>query len=443
MNLIRILVPRFRVLDAEFRARDAFDAMTANDRDQLRLERLNRNWSKALTSGGYYGELASRGRLPWHFRSLQEFQQTVPATPRNAVCANPSAFKLADAGHGRWLVSSGSTGLPVRVFWSKAGHLESLRDQYWARTRWGVDPFEPQAMLWGHPPSLEPLLQQTWKRCSLLVLDRFRHRKRFDACHFDTATLRACYEGIARCRATSLYAYASSAHLLALANRDRSNLPVRLTAAFLTSEPILPDYRVSVREVFGCPCVGEYGSADCGLMAHEMDSQGYRVFERSVLVETVAQEIGYAVYATQLRDTGFPLFRYETGDMTLAPLGRNGGDTEILDGICGRRHDVIRSSSGRLHHGMTFELVLKSLPEVALFKVIQHRDLGLDILVQTKSGQRLPVQRENWIRQRAAELVGADVAVAVRTVDGIERSPAGKHRCVVSELSDRTGVLTP
>ncbi len=303
MNPVRILVPRFRHLDAEFQARDAFAAMSAGDRDLARLERLNCNWAKALAFDGHYARLASRHHLPPRFCSLEEFKDLVPITRREDVCADPAAFKLPDQSGGTWDYSSGSTGDPVRVFWSNRGRLESLRDQYWARSWWGVDPFDRQALLWGHAVLLGSCWQKTWERSSQLVLDRLRGRRRFNAHCLDASSLRASYDAIARFRPVSLYAFASYAHLLALASRDRPGPRLRLKAAFLTSERILPSHRESIREVFDCACVGEYGSVDCGLIAHEEESRGYRVFERSVLVETLPHETGYSIYITPLLDT--------------------------------------------------------------------------------------------------------------------------------------------
>ncbi len=436
MKLVKVIFPRFRKLQEEFRLRDEFYALAKEEREALRLERLNAIWKKALKESAYYSNvyLTKKKKLPGCFRTLEEYKQLVPVTPKAAVRENPRAFKLLRAKRGIWMSTGGSTGTPLSVFWALPGHLDSLRDQYWARLWWGVDPFDRQAMLWGHSHSFGSGLSGTYHKVMVPVIDKLRGRKRFSAYYLDANTLQKYYDVMARFRPKSIYAYASAAHLLALANKGRPLFPEKPNVAFLAAEPILRVYRESVTSVFGCPCAGEYGSIECGMIAYEHPDGAYRVFERSVIVETVKREGGYAILITQLRDTDFPLFRYDIGDMSSAQLSYGPNGRELLSDIRGRSHDLIRSPSGRVCHGEMLTHIIERVPSVILFTVRQRRDYSLSISIQTRTGKELSKENKKWIKEEIRKILGDRLNLNIKCVSQLKRTLAGKHRWVISEL---------
>jgi len=431
-------VPRFRELSREMQARDDFIARPKNEREALRLQLLNGAWLNALKGSPYYGELARRLKLPDHFGSFEEYSSLVPATPKSALRMAADGFKLCGWRRGKWMATGGSTGVPVRVFWGLRGHLQSLRDQYWARSWWGIEPFDRQAMLWGHERSHGSGLAGNVRRIAVPLVDKLRRRIRFTAYKLDAESLRRYYDVIAGFGPKSLYAYASAAHLLALANRGREPLPRPLQAAFLAAEPVIDAFRESIREVFGCPCAGEYGSIDCGMIAYEHPRGGYRIFERSVYVETVPRGEGFEILVTQLRDTGFPLFRYEVGDMTSAPLMRGANGWEMLANVEGRSYDMLHGPGGAVVYGGAVTQIIKQLPDVAIFAVRQKRDFSISIEIQTCSGNDLAEAEKARIAREVGEILGP-VPVEIRRVESLERTAAGKHRWITSELNTPQG----
>lgn len=433
-KLVQILVPRFRCLEDEMNRRTQFEHLTLTERNEIRLLRLNEVWRNATQKSRYYAELSQRLKLPDKFSSFEEFRTTVPRTTKDAVRFEPDAFKISGPQRGRWMLTGGSTGSPTKVFWKLEGHLESLRDQYWARTWWGVSPFDRQAMLWGHFHSFSGGLKGLYLRLSIPMIDWLRRRRRFSAYHLDPDSLRKYYDQMAGFHPRSLYAYASAAHLLACANKGRPPLPQPLTAAFLAAEPIFASYRSAIREVFGCPVVGEYGSIECGMLAYEHPRGGYRIFQRSVLVETEKEEFGYQILVTQLRDTAFPLFRYEIGDVTSQPLDLSAEGFETLHTICGRAHDLIRTPSGSVFHGEMLTHILECIPEVVLFHIHQDRQLALHFQVRTSDGKELSQSQIKWISQSMLKVLQEKMDITVTLVPMLDRSLSGKHRWITSDV---------
>ncbi len=435
-KLVQILVPRFRCLDGEMNQRSQFNELAPAERNAFRLLRLNQRWRAATQGTRYYSELSRRLKLPDQFSSVEEFYATLPRTTKDAVRLDPEAFKIPGRQRGKWMLTGGSTGSPTKVFWKLAGHLESLRDQYWARTWWGVAPFDRQAMLWGHAHSFGGGLKGWYQRLTIPMIDWLRGRRRFSAYHLGPDILRKYYDEMADFRPRSLYTYGSAAYLLACANKGRPPLAQPLTAAFLAAEPVLESYRSALREVFGCAAVGEYASMECGMIAYEHPTGGYRVFERSVLVETEKEQSGYQILVTQLRDTGFPLFRYEIGDMTSDPLHLSGGGLEIIPTIGGRTFDLIRTPSGNVFHGMIFDDILEAVPGLVLYNIHQDRQLALYFRVMTSDGQELAKSSIEWIKQSMFKALQEKMDISVTVVPWLDRTPAGKHRWITSEAQD-------
>lgn len=431
---LQILIPRFRCLAEEMNSRNHFYGLTYKDRQELRLARLNEAWRDARRYSGYYSELSRRLSLPDRFASLHEFQASVPRTTKNSVKLNPKAFRTGARERGKWMLTGGSTGSPTRVYWKLKGHLESLRDQYWARTWWGVAPFDRQAMLWGHSHSFGTGLKGYYHRMAVPVIDGLRGRRRFSAYRMDAETLRKYYDSMARFRPRSLYAYASAAHLFASANRGRPPLSQPLAAAFLAAEPVQQSYRSSIRDVFGCPAVGEYGSIECGMIAYEHPSGGYRVFERSVLVETEKNQNGFQILVTQLRDTGFPLFRYEIGDETPAAVQVSEDGFETLHAIRGRSHDFLWTPLGSAFHAEMITHVIERFPEVVLFNVHQDQERKLLFRVQTFDDKELSTTSKDRIRQSITDMLHEQLDITIHTVPSLECTLSGKHRWISSEI---------
>jgi len=293
-------------------------------------------------------------------------------------------------------------------------------------------------VLWGHSHSFGSGLTGWYNYITVPLLDSLRNRRRYSAYRLDNASLRKYYDDLAVFRPRSLYAYASAGHLLACANRGRPPLPLPLKAAFLAAEPVLESYKSAIREVFRCPAVGEYGSIECGMIAYEHPEGGYRVFQRAVIVETEEDGQGvYKILVTQLRDTGFPLLRYEIGDITSEPLSLSVDGQERLHTIVGRSHDLILPPSAKLFHGELITHILEHIPEVVLFNIHQDMQLVLHFYVRTDNGQPLSGSQEKWIKQSLLKAIGEEMEVEIISVPHLERTVAGKLRWITSEPANK------
>jgi phenylacetate-CoA ligase len=148
------------------------------------------------------------------------------------------------------------------------------------------------------------------------------------------------------------------------------------------------------------------------------------------------------VVITQLENWGSPLIRYNlqdlavpAGDTKTCPAGLGFGK---IKRVMGRRHDLIRLSSGRIVHGQFFSNLMAFMPSVRQFQVVQKEYDLFEITVETYSGKvpndEIPIDEEKYLRTRIRQYLGP-VEIKLRTVPNISGESSGKFRSVRSEVN--------
>src|SRR5262245_8508857 len=137
-RLLRLL-PRFREAYRALPLLERREYWTRGEIEAFQLEHLNGVWKVARERVPHYRELSEQFRLPERFASLAEYTALVPPLDRETVRVDPSRMLAPQHGAGRWSVTSGSTGEPVRIFWARDGALGMLRTKYRFLASWGID----------------------------------------------------------------------------------------------------------------------------------------------------------------------------------------------------------------------------------------------------------------------------------------------------------------
>jgi phenylacetate-CoA ligase len=335
------LLPRFR------RAYDEMEPLAFRERwpradiEAFQLERLNSVWAHASRHVPWYRELAARTGAPERFDSLEAFRDVVPVLSKSEVGERPEAFLSELAEPGEWHRTGGSTGAPMRNYWSTAAHREILRTRYRHLDLWGFDIFSRTLYLWGHSASLAPGLAGWVERVRAPIEDRLRNRLRLSAYEVGQAALRDYLRRIAEFRPTVVYGYSSALYLLAQ-EAERTGFRCDSPRLFiLTGEPALPVHVDTIERVFDVRTSVEYGAIETGVMASEWPDRTLRVREDVVLIETLPREDGrYEIVPTVLVNPSFPLLRYAIGDVTDAPLDLPRRGFAVLKNVSGRASEL-------------------------------------------------------------------------------------------------------
>ncbi len=417
--------------------RDRWDAGAWRDFHRQVLSGL---LHRAVTRVPYYRRL-------WHGRPETEWQDlgNWPILHKQAVRRDPRAF-LADDCDPRGMFAehtSGSTGTPLTVWWSRATAvawyaLVEARVHHWH----GLSRHDRWAILGGQ--LVAPVEQ---RRPPFWVWNASLHQLYLSSYHLEAANAGAYLEAMASHRVRYLFGYASAmADLAALAGEQAISGPP-LEVAISNAEPLFAHQRRLIENAFGCPARDTYGTAELVAGASECPHGRLHLWPDAGLLEVVADdedrplEAGHAgrLIATGLLNRDMPLIRYEIGDRgTLAagdgaagggcPCGRR---LPILEALEGRLDDVVVTPDGR-RVGRLDPVFKADLP-IREAQIVQTDPERIVLKVVPAPGWSPEIAAETV--DRLKQRVGPAMEIRVEEVERLPRGAAGKLRAVVSELS--------
>ena len=338
--------------------------------------------------------------------------------------------------------SSGSTGMPVRLYQS-----QEYRDWYAAeldRSYLGCRPFRlgmPRAFFWG-----TDIDSRAHRGATGTARDALVNVLWFDAFALRRDGLRAAVRRLRAFRPALVIGYVSTLTEVA---RALDGALDALAAVITAAETLTPPERTLIAESFGAPVFDRYATREVGTIAHECEAHaGLHIVMENNIVEIVGpdgqprSEPGDEgeIVITSLRNLATPLVRYRLSDM--ARLGGEGcscGRHSVrLDSVLGRTSDLIVSPRGVLLHALFFMRLFDKAP-VHRFRVDQETPSRLRIRVVPAADY------SDEVRQRITSgiLEHGDSAfeVAWEIVTEIAATPSGKFRFTVSHVPK--GEATP
>ncbi|MBW8371337.1 MAG: phenylacetate--CoA ligase family protein [Thiobacillus sp.] len=331
--------------------------------------------------------------------------------------------------------TGGSSGEPLIFYFGRARQAADAAGRLRARRWWGVEPGEREVYLWGAPVELNKTDRIKTLR------DRLVNQLLLNAFEMSPACMDDYLAAIQAWNPKAIYGYASSLALLAAHAESRGIRPklpaLRVVSA--TGEPLFPHQRELIERVFGVPVSVEYGARDAGLLALQSPDGVLLQMSETHVVEVLDDagspaEEGEAVI-TCLVSEAQPFIRYRTGDVVrrsgrIDPGGRG---LAVLDAVVGRQTDFIVAADGRIMHALAVIYVLRAIPGVGQFKLIQHAVDRLEVLI---------VPDARWDDAARAAVIdglrarlGTVLEVDLKLLDVIAPEASGKHRYVVSHVS--------
>ncbi|MGH8684732.1 MAG: phenylacetate--CoA ligase family protein, partial [Nitrosospira sp.] len=194
--------------------------------------------------------------------------------------------------------------------------------------------------------------------------------------------------------------------------------------------------------VFGCPVANGYGGRDAGFIAHECPQGGMHITAEDIIVEIVdpqgvplpSGEAGEIV-VTHLATRDFPFIRYRTGDIGVldSSLCTCGRGLPLLKEIQGRSTDFLVAQNGTVMHGLALIYILRDLPQIQAFKIVQESLDFTRVLVVSEDG--LNPELVSKIELGFKARLGQEVRIAVEEVAEIPAEKSGKFRYVVSMVA--------
>ena len=281
-----------------------------------------------------------------------------------------------------------------------------------------------------------------------------RNMKRSSA-EVDDAAMQAHYEAYMAYKPKAMRGYASSLVILAR-YIAKKNLPVLPMICILTTgEILMPEYRKTLQEVFGCPVYDEYGAGDGGVDAHECLLQdGLHISEERCVIEITNKdgnvlrdwEIGY-VTSTDLGNYVFPFIRYQVGDMAYIKPEKCacGRASRVIGQVIGRAGKLLYNKQGvpisptmlpimlyrdNDYHNEANCVIYNKIDQ---FQIRQDKNGDIRILLKLKDPNEDRQQFEYCVTNFEKHFV--DSKVSLEFVDSIPPMPSGKEDYCISECN--------
>ena len=404
---------------------------------QLQLQRLRSLLQHAQQHVPYYRELFARtGFEPAAVTSLADLQR-LPFLGKAEIRANPDALKADNAVGLARFNTGGSSGEPLIFFIGNQRVSHDVAAKWRATRWWDVDIGDPEIVVWGSPIELSA---QDRVRA---LRDKLLRTELLPAFEMNEAKLDAMVAAIRRRRPRMLFGYPSALSHIArhAAKRGQRLDDLGVRVAFVTSERLYDEQRAAISAAFGCPVANGYGGRDAGFIAHECPQGGMHITAEDVVVEIVAPggqglPPGQAgeIVVTHLATRDFPFVRYRTGDVGVLdsqPCSCGRG-LPLLKEIQGRSTDFVVAADGTVMHGLALIYVLRDLPGLKAFKIVQHSASRTEVQVVPEGtlSPKTLARIESGLRAR----LGAGVAVDICPVPVIAAEKSGKFRYVVSHV---------
>lgn len=332
--------------------------------------------------------------------------------------------------------TGGSSGMPLRFSIDADSNdrrvAASFRGYGWA----GAAPGTKQCHLWGVPLGKRTL----FSRCKEHLYSRLLYRREI-LNTFDYTTQSAEYfvSRINRHRPRNLVAYTSPLAMLARDIEDRGLRVHQPESIIVGAEKLHPFQRRQIERTFGAPVFETYGSREFTLIGAECEFHtGLHITSELLIVEVVdgqGQPVADGeegdVLVTDLFNRATPFVRYKLGDRAIAGFDycRCGRGLPVLRSVAGRELDILQMADGRHLPGEFFPHLLKDVPAIREFRVVQQRcnTVNLELVVNGQWNEGVEATLRSTITRQLGP--ATDLQIVLR--DQLQLTPSGKRQVVV------------
>lgn len=376
------------------------------------------------------------GFEPDRIKSLSDLKQ-IPILEKDLCRKNMDKIIAGNIKDVRWNHTSGTTGLAL-VF---PESLECFEREYAFRFQnyscGGIEVGQKWAFCAGHPVAI--ITRQnppfwTYDYCNNWLL--------MSSYHMTERNLPLYINELEKFGPDLLGGYPSSIYLLALAN-EHCGKTVRPRAVYTASETLFDFQREAIQRSFDCKAYTYYGNAERAGFIAECPQGALHVKSDHSLIELINEngmhaspgEIG-RLTCTAFGNYATPLIRYAVGDTAVLSRNQNcscGRGGTLISELLGRVEDYILTPDGRFVGRL--DHLFKDAINVRKAQIIQN---SIDqVIIRIVKESDYSTDDEKAILKEAKARLGDGTNIEVEYVNDMERTNAGKHRFIISNLGHK------
>lgn len=420
-----------------FRERERYDLAQWRTYQTQRLRRI----LQLARATPYYRNTFSRLRIDdatIATFALEDLTR-IPILEKEETRSAPEAFLVTGEERERLTIcaTSGSSGTPVRTYWSNEDFRRSLALRE-ARgcVPAGVSYRQPRATFSGRLVVPQAVSNGPFYRFNLAERQVY-----FSAFHLSPRNAASYVRALHRHGIVWATGYTHAYEQLAGMMIEQQLVPPpTLKAIITTSEKLTPQGRALIERAFRCRVFQEYGQVEDACWACERLDGRMHVSPDAGIIELVRADgttipvsdpsEGQVVATSFIRESQIFL-RYRLGDVaSWDPEATQSMQTPILREISGRIEDVVIAPDGR--RTVRFHGIFTEMAGVREAQVIQEaRDL---LRIRVVPSPAYGPDTATEIVRRVQVRLTAEMRVEVEPVESIPRTAAGKFQAVVSRV---------
>ncbi len=322
-------------------------------------------------------------------------------------------------------LTSGTTGTPG-VFLRDLNSINFENAAVWRSWMWGgKEPRTKRITIRGDLIcSIERKEPPFWRE------NKFSRELLMSGYHLSEANMPFYIGAIAQYQPDDLYAYPSTAYLLAeYCLRHRIKVPLK--AVFTSSEMLFNHQRETIEQAFACKIFDWYGQAERVSAIATCEYGQYHIMDDYSITELIPAGDGrFEIVGTTLFNTVMPLIRYRMGDYVQSK-------TELC--LCKRAFRTVQGIDGR-------EGSYLNTPSGSLIGIVNHIPRGVNNLIELQFVQEslyeiklrivctanFSQHDESKLLDNAREHISKDIKFVIERVPYIPRTQTGKFKPVVT-----------
>jgi phenylacetate-CoA ligase len=407
------------------------------DIEALQLQKLQTLLKNAAERSPWHARRIEKSGINFEIITFDEFRNLPTMTRADAQQhGNEMAWPTVPGGSFRY-TTGGSSGQPLIFNYGRSRQASDAAGRIRARRWWGVNVGDPEVYLWGAPVELD---KTDWIKT---IRDRLLNQLVLNAFEMSPDNMALYLTALEKFKPKCIYGYASSVALLATyAHQHNRQLSLPdLKVVCTTGEPLYPEQRQLISEIFNVPVANEFGSRDIGFTAHENSHQQMLLMSESIILEILdhqdnpvsAGETGEAVM-TGLCSEAQPFIRYRTGDMVKlsTDLDKDGRGLHVIEEVVGRNTDFLVHENGSIVHALAAIYVLRETVGVEQFKITQQAVNQFEVVIVTNPFWN-PASFET-IEEKFKSRFGKACKTVIKEAKTIPPEASGKTRQVISKI---------
>lgn len=406
----------------------------------VKLQKLIKD---AVTNSQYYRDIFSEmGAEPNDIQNESDFKK-IPILTKDMVREN---YHKILARHQSLFLhkakTSGSTGKPLKFYKDPNAVASTYAAMYRGHRWFGVDIGAREARLWGVPMDKS-------NRIKTKVIDTILNRTRQDGFQLSDELFSNYYNKLTHFNAKYLMGYPSLVFAFAqyLKAKGVSRKHFKFKFVKCTAEVLSEYQKELIEEVFDCPCISEYGSAETGVVSFECPARNNHIMAESVWVEfepndSMANDKYKKLIVTNLYNEAFPIIRYEVGDLASQVNGNCscGRTLPLMSNVVGRVSDIVVGNENKYFNSSIFSYIIKNFirsgNEFKQIRFIQKKigEVEVDIVSPTP----LNNDQISNMRKIMYDFFRDAMTFKIQSCFSLESDISGKFRYFISFLEQRS-----